>query len=162
MKNRKLTYILLISVIIIWILVFYRLFFEGKVSFETTTTITKSPVKKLNEKEKKVKILIANYRDPFLERKEQAKIESKKEEVTKVSNNLRRRKTNVSKNKWPVLKYGGFIEDDKDQKITILLNLNRKDYLVQEGDTIESIVIKKFYTDSLLVSYKNEEKIIRK
>ncbi len=165
MKNKKLTYILLPLVVLVWALVIYRIFFEGKAKPENISTLAKPLIKESVKEEKNTYKLIANYRDPFLSRIKQSAVNkkvNKEKETQNTSSNLRRRRTSVSRIRWPEIAYGGFIEDDTDQEITILLNLNKRDYLVKEGDIIDQIIVKAFYGDSLLVEYKDEEKILKK
>ena len=145
MKNKKLTYILLPLVITVWGLVVYRIFFDGKTKPENISTIAKPLIKELSKEEKSTYKLIANYRDPFLNKLAQSNVESKenkeKEENNNRATNLRRRRTNVSRNRWPEVSYGGFIQGDKNREITILLKVKNRDYLAQEGDTIQQIFI---------------------
>ena len=165
MKNKKLTYILLPLVIIVWGLVIYRIFFEGKTKPENISAVAKPVIKESSKEEKSKYKLIANYRDPFLSSIKQSfvKTENNKEkEENNRSSNLRRRRTNISRTRWPEISYGGFIEGDKDQKIIILLSIKNRDYLVQEGDTVDQIFIKAFYNDSLIVVYNEEEKTLKK
>ena len=165
MKNKKVTYILLPLVIIVWGLVIYRIFFEGKTKPENISAVAKPLIKESSKEEKSTYKLIANYRDPFLSNIKQSVVETeniKEKEENNRSANLRRRRTNISRTRWPEISYGGFIEGNKDQKITILLSIKNRDYLVQEGDTIDKIFIKAFYGDSLLVVYNEEEKILKK
>ncbi len=165
MKNKKVTYLLLPLVIIVWGLVIYRIFFDGRTKPENISFVAKPVIKESFKEEKSTYKLIANYRDPFLSSIKQSivKTENNKEkEENNRSTNLRRRRTNISRTRWPEISYGGFVEGDKDQKITILLSIKNRDYLVREGDTVDQIFIKAFYGDSLLVVYNEEEKILTK
>ncbi len=166
MKNKKLTYILFPIVIIIWGLVIYRIFFEGRTKPENITPVVKPVIKTDAKEEQEAYRLIANYRDPFLNEIKTSVIEIKqeenKEEVNQRSSNLRRRRTSVSRIRWPEIKYGGFIEDGQNQKFTILLNIKNRDYLAHEGDTVDQIFIKEFHKDSIILVYNNEEKTLTK
>jgi len=166
MKNKKLTYILFPVVIIVWGLIVYRLFFEGKVTPENIKQTVKPVKNKIETSEKETYKLIANYRDPFLSSKGTKStvgiIENQKSQAkSNTKSNLRRRRTSVSRTRWPEVKYSGFIEGSK-AKHTILLEVKSKNYLAYVGDTIDQIFIKEFYGDSLLVVYKNEEKSLKK
>lgn len=165
MKNKKVTYILLPLVIIVWGLVVYRMFFEGKIKPENISAVAKPVIKESSKEEKSTYKLIANYRDPFLSSIKQSLVKTennKEKEENNRSTNLRRRRTNISRTRWPEISYGGFVEGDKDQKITILLSIKNRDYLAQEGDTVDQIFIKAFYNDSLIVVYNEEEKTLKK
>ena len=166
MKNKKLTYILIPIVFIVWGLIVYRLFFEGKVTPENIMQTVKPVKNKIEISEKDTYKLIANYPDPFLSLKGIKSTEGsvKNENAKDKSNtksNLRRRRTSISRIRWPQVKYSGFIEGNK-AKHTILLEVKSKNYLAYVGDTIDQIFIKEFYGDSLLVVYKNEEKSLKK
>ena len=165
MKNKKVTYLLLPLVIIVWGLIIYRIFFEGKTKPENISAVAKPLIKESAKEEKSTYKLIANYRDPFLSNIKQSVVKTennKEKEENNRTTNLRRRRTNISRTRWPEISYGGFVEGDKDQKITILLNIKNRDYLAQEGDTVDNIFIKAFYGDSLLVVYNKEEKTLKK
>ena len=163
-KNKKLQYILLTVVLVVWGLVIYRIFFEGRSKPDNLTQVIKPIVKETIEAKKESYRLIASYRDPFLEGGTSIEIKPEnadQENQQRSSSNLRRRRTNVSRVRWPEVKYGGFIESNGN-KYTILLNIKNRDYLVYEGDTVEEIVVKEFYKDSLIVSYNNEDKTLIK
>ncbi len=163
MKNKKLTYILLPLVIIVWGLVVYRMFFEGRTKPDNLTQIIKPIVKEQTQTKNKTYKLIANYRDPFLDKTASGNIESgeKQNKQTESNTNLRRRRTSVSRVRWPEIEYGGFVEGNK-AKQTILIKINKRDYLAYKGDTIEQVIVKEFYGDSLIVIYSNEEKTLLK
>lgn len=165
-NNKKIQYILLPIVILIWGLVVYRIFFEGKTKPENLKQVIKPIIKESEEKKEETYKLFANYRDPFLtEIKANSESvvseEEKKKAEDKSTSNLRRRRSNVSRMRWPEVKYNGFIES-KNNKYTILLKVKDRDYLAYTGDTIENIYIKDFYKDSLLIVYKSEEKTLMK
>ena len=164
MKNKKLAYILLPIVVIVWGLVIYRMFFEGRTKPENLTQFIRPIVKESVEEKSETYKLIANYRDPFLSNVVVSEViaqENKQEEQSGSNTNLRRRRTSVSRIRWPEVKYGGFIEGN-GEKQTILLKIKNRDFLAQKGDTIEQIFIKEFYGDSLVVVYSNEEKTLKK
>ncbi|MCB2196751.1 MAG: hypothetical protein KQH79_12890 [Bacteroidetes bacterium] len=164
-NNKKITYILFPLVIIIWGLVIYRIFFEGKVTPENLDVKVKPVINKVEKESKRTYRLIANYRDPFLSNLNRTvanpEIDNQETENNRTTN-LRRRRTTVSRVRWPQITYGGFIEDNEKQEITILLNIQDRDYLVKEGDTIEQVFIKSFYKDSLVLVYNEEEKTLIK
>jgi len=158
MKNKKLTYILLPLVILVWGLVVYRFFFEGKKDSD------RAPVLENKKENKEQYILIANYRDPFLDHVpaiiQNDESDEKKAETN--TTNLRRQRSNVTSIRWPEISYGGFIKNDKENKYTILVGIKSQNYLVNVGDTIQNIHIKAFYRDSILIVYNNEEKTLKK
>lgn len=164
-KNKKLQYILIAVVFTIWGLVIYRIFFEGVTKPENLTQILKPILKESEETKPKKYKLIANYRDPFLSEVQSNEVkqneEVNQEDVNQTRSNLRRRRTSVSRVRWPEIKYNGFIEN-KNNKYTILLQIKNRDYLAYTGDTIEQILIKEFYKDSLIVEFSKEEKTLVK
>jgi len=164
MKNKKLTYILLPLVIIVWGLVVYRFFFEGKKDSDKIPLLeNKKEIKSEIENDEQY-ILIANYRDPFLDHASaiiQTDESAEKKPETNTSN-LRRQRSNVTSVRWPEISYGGFIKNDKENKYTILVGIKNQNYLVNVGDTIQNIYIKAFYRDSIHIVYNNEEKTLKK
>ena len=163
MKNKKLTYILIPVVILIWGLVIYRIFFENRKTLERAVIPEKVTIQSKDTENKEQYTLIANYRDPFLSNAP-AMVEQDPENEKKENEqvNLRRQRAVMSNVRWPDIKYGGFIKNDKENKYTILFSLQNQNYLVNVGDTIHNIYIKAFYRDSILVVYSNEEKIVKK
>lgn len=164
MKNKKLIYILLPLVILVWGLVVYRFFFEGRKDSDRIPMLeNKKEIKTEIENEEQY-TLIANYRDPFLDHVPAIIQNDESDEKKAETNltNLRRQRTNVSSVRWPEISYGGFIRNDKENKYTILVGIKNQNYLVNIGDTIQNIHIKAFYQDSLLIVYNNEEKTIKK
>jgi len=163
MKNKKLVYILLPLVIIIWGMVIYRIFFENRKRPENLTSRARPALTSTEKTESKRYKLIANYKDPFLKNMEVVKADAEEEKNEESNNleNLRRRRTSVSRVRWPEITYGGYINGNKNET-TILLKVQNRDYLCNTGDTIANILIKGFYGDSILVLYNDEEKILKK
>ena len=164
MKNKKLTYILLPLVILVWGLVVYRFFFEGRKDSDRIPVLENKKEIKTEKENKEQYILIANYRDPFLDHVpaiiQNDESDEKKAETN--TTNLRRQRSNVTSIRWPEISYGGFIKNDKENKYTILVGIKSQNYLVNVGDTIQNIHIKAFYRDSILIVYNNEEKTLKK
>jgi len=163
MKNKKLTYILFPLVILIWGLVIYRIFFQNRISSDNLQVHERVKTLQIEKVDKEQYDLVADYRDPFLSNITapfEKNPENENKELEQV--NLRRQRANISSVRWPEVSYGGFIKNDKENKFTLLFGVQKRNYLVHVGDTIQEIYIKAFYRDSILVVYNNEEKILKK
>ena len=67
MKNKSTMYVLLVGVLIIWGLIFYRVF--AGIGSDNTSSFAiplKKSLQTTIQKEEEVFVLLANYRDPFL------------------------------------------------------------------------------------------------
>ncbi|MCK4661792.1 MAG: hypothetical protein KAT68_02920 [Bacteroidales bacterium] len=162
MKNKKILYILLALAIIIWALIFYRIF---KFLNKTPEVHYSYNYQKKYEKEEIKKdtfFIIADYRDPFLNKILIPKV--KNEGKPKVNNKKdnSRTKRRVKKIKWPVIKYGGVISSKDNNKKIALIKINDKDYLMEVNSESEEIKLINIFTDSIKVVYKDEKKTIIK
>lgn len=97
----------------------------------------------------------ASYRDPFL-------IEVK-EKISKPDINSRDFEFQNAKPqvRWPEIKYSGVIETSNKIKKVGLLQVNKRDFLVSEGDTTSKLTVIKIFKDSLRLKYSNEEKVFQ-
>jgi hypothetical protein len=167
MKNKKVTYGLLIAAVIIWGLIAWKIishvrgdkteemsFFQASVNNDSDTTNIHFT-------------LLADYRDPFLSGRKRSRPVTTAPPAEKKVNPARRtansrtisRKARV---RWPSIQYGGVIKNKNSNARTALVKINNKDYLMSEGITIEEIKLLKIYEDSVQLNYKEETKTYTK
>lgn len=168
MKNKKATYLLVFSVIVIWGIIIYRIFSHVygtdapnvapvALSVDSTFTFVDSSYK-----------LKLNYKDPFLKGGYVPVSNSNKT----VNNNSKpgiRRRINQSAQPtvkqtvvWPEIQFSGIILNDKSTEELGLVNINNASYLFREGESRKEILLIKLYADSIQVRYKEEIKTIKK
>ena len=63
---------------------------------------------------------------------------------------------------WPEIAFGGLIYNEKTKKKTALIKISQKNYLVNPGETRQDVLLNKMFTDSVLVTYKEEKKTLYK
>ena len=166
MRNKKLTYILIPVVALLWGYIFYKIFWGvgNTPNYAITHQIKTDTLE--NKQEKFEYNLLVNYSDPFL-KNNHIKKETKPKEETQQNQNTRSRRTRSRQNRkkeipWPKIKYGGVITNESSDKITILVEINESKCLVNVGDIRKEVTIKRYYPDSIVVVYKGEEKTILK
>ena len=156
MKHKKITYLLLPLVAVIWGIIFYRIF--SAVSPEPILPVGGSILtsKTINTSIPDTFSIIANYRDPFLGKVVQVK--------DSASGKVKPPKTEkvVIPKQWPSLSYGGIIKNQKSGKQFVLVNINGEGNLMKTGDEVSGIQLLKVYKDSIEVSFQKEKKVVWK
>ncbi len=166
MKNKKLTYILLPVVIFIWGLIIYRIidFKKEKNIPIHNRNITLTDTIKENTSQYR---LMVNYSDPFLKHtyiaekpKEEVQVfEPPKRNIVRqnrqpVRNNIRR---NV---RWPEIIYRGMVSDSS-KRIIGLLEIDKKNFLIEKGNVINDINVLNLQEDSLVLIYQNDTQTVK-
>lgn len=163
MRNKKLLYILLPTVLIVWGLIAYKIITGlHKDSKYQINSIALSA--KPEEKDSTVFQLLENYRDPFL--------------GTAISTFNPGNTATIKKNKknepvdflvlqqanetWLQVSYGGLIEGEKHKEMLGLLSFKGKSYLLHKGQWIENIEVKSLFSDSARLCFKGQNKTILK
>ena len=160
MKNKKMSYILIPLVAIIWGLIFWKIYnhFTNKddVSMKTYAI---QPTKVLNSNSDTIHLLL-NYRDPFLSYtyRPGSLISS---DMSEKRNDFNQATVKTEIN-WPNIKYGGMIWNNKAKSKTGLLTYNSRNLLVKEGQLIEAYKISKLYGDSVTIEYNKVKKVFKR
>ena len=163
-KNKKLTYILLPSVLLIWAVVIYQLvdFTKPKEQIYASNNIQEQKSKQILTDTLRLSLA---YSDPFLGRKlirfEQSQSSLPKPMTIPVSlppttYNPVKQVVEAPKTIWPKLKYGGIINQNA------LLKVNNSQHILKVGEEVQELKILKIHEDSLLLSFKKEKKTIYK
>ena len=163
MKNKKLLFILIPAVAIIWGLVIWNII-KGLQSPEISDPVAHlaAPVH-FQDSNKVVKKLQLDYSDPFLKRNYIVKTVPETKNIDKQINKRfsERVKKQEPKRKvvWPEVKYYGLIEGNN----TIgLFELEDKKTLLKKGDISNKITIEKIFNDSAIIVLDDEKKTIYK
>ena len=153
MKSKKAQRILLISVLVVWGLIFYRIFIYMK----------KDDSPKLNQKLKtkqainKVSLdslkLLANYPDPF----QLSKIKIVQHNKKSIPKSI---KIESPKNEiilpLPKINYKGLIYNKLKNRHVGIIVLNQNSQFINEGDSIQNWLIHKIYKDSLVLTHSKQ------
>ena len=158
MKNKKLTYILLPIVILIWGYAIFQIFWKGKPEVNYTQEVAIADEELLQDS-LQFKMLSFDFSDPFLKRNifnSKIIVKSRKRKKTTSV----RRKPTAKKPiiiKWPIIKYGGTVNS-----IKALVSINRKLEILNINDVFEAVTINEIFSDSIKVEFKEEHRVIVK
>jgi len=163
--TKKIRYVLLVSVTIIWGLILYRIFIAIIPGAENLAEA--SPVQQPFEINNNINIvdtfsIKANYRDPFLGNglKHTSKpVKSQKKSKGKKTHIPMRPDKALA---WPSVEFLGTIKNVKADKEIVILRVEGKGGLLNVGDTLNGVKIAKLLTDSVELSFKGSRKIIAK
>ena len=164
MKDKRLLYVLLPAVVIIWIVIGYRLYGAMKGDdFAPSSTRMIAPVVD-NERSEPYRLQL-NYADPFL-KKESKVFKAAGEPLSRQTSSLpavSQKTTNVSLTvDWNNLAYFGMIENTKTTHRVGIVTLNGVRKLVRESDRIPPFAIERILKDSVKVRSGQETKYIVK
>jgi hypothetical protein len=166
MKNKKLTYILLPLVILIWGAIVYKVlanYFENDSSSLNSKNddITSVKISKTDTFS-----LMLNYSDPFL--KEGVSVStlpvpdySQSKPVKQIAATVKEKKDNTIVT-WPAIIYSGLIKNKLSNKTCSIIKINGAEHLMNVGDTYNDVTLIKIFKDSAIVQYKNIKKTIFK
>lgn len=160
LNKKKLNYILLPAVLLIWGGVIYTAI-DGFSSNDDNFIANQSlPKVEMEEVTNDTFTLLVNYRDPFLRRIYSATNANNlpKQNVKKVKKKIE----NIPTVNWSFIAYQGRIKNQETGKHVGMLSINGKDYLINEGESIEEVKLVQLLEDSIKVSYQKKYAFIKK
>ena len=164
MKDKRLLYVLLPAVVVIWIVIGYRLYGAMKGDdFTPPVTRTFTPV--VDRENNEPYQLQLNYADPFLKKENTIFRATYKPSLPQTSSlpAVVRETANVSTTvNWNTLAYFGMIENAKTTHRVGIVTLNGVRKLVRESDQISHFTIERILKDSMEVRSGQETKYIVK
>jgi hypothetical protein len=161
MKNKKLTYVLGLAVLVVWGMIIYRVFNAATDNNDDVTTVSSTPQKKepYNDETiiKDTTRLLLNYRDPFslVKLKDTAEIPVKK--ILSKNNSLLPVKPAFN---WSFIRYAGYIRNPATKKLVAMVSINGKNEMFVEGQTKDQVKLLKNLRDSIKISYSGKVKFI--
>lgn len=153
MKNKLLTYLLIVLVIVVWGLIFMRLFSTSKEEIKSQRVInTKYTIDTsiLNTKY----TLRLNYTDPFLGQKNKAFLLSKHKKSIKIKEQVQPESIDAQ--------YLGMISNKKQKSVLALIRLNGEEYYLSIGETIDEIKLVNCNETSIVLKKGKTKYIINK
>lgn len=154
LKNKKLVYLLLPLVLVIWGLIFYRIYanLHGK---PKSPSFSKQITKEIDVRDKEeIPQLSLNYPDPFL--KNTSISSGEKKTNPKHPDNL------VSPINWPMITYRGMLRSEQAKhNVTGFLRVGTTDMLVHMGDVARELAVLRIAKDSILLENKGEKRWFR-
>lgn len=162
MKNKKLAYLLVPLVLLIWGHIIYKLV-VGYSEVETVMEdIAPAPVLKEVQLKTEAYELYANYADPFLKR------QPKGDNVvtTPTTNTTTQHATVVPvkvepkpvQEKWPDIEYKGSIINNTTKEVVAMMSIDKKNQLLKKNDSYKELTLVDIATDSVVVAYHNTTK----
>jgi hypothetical protein len=160
MKNKNVTYMLVIAVVVLWGVIIYRI--AAAYSEDDYPPLTAPAARKMTRGDFAVKPdtarLLLNYRDPFgLMRK----TDTVKPHNTAKSMAAAAHPAPASID-WSFVKYAGFIANPGSKKIISLLTVNGVNVMLAEGEQAAGIKLIRNKRDSVMIGYKNKFKFIKR
>jgi len=160
MKNKGLTYVLGLAVLLVWGMIIYRIFLavnsDDDQPFQNTASLKKEVFNDYTISKDTTKLLL-NYRDPFAVLKpEEKEIAPNKPDVQKAVNPVPTRQP-VN---WNLIKYSGYIHNPGSKKMIAMMNINGKELMMLEGETAEQVKLIKNLKDSVKVAYQGVTRFI--
>lgn len=160
MKNQKLLFILVPLTLFLWGLIIFRIMDQKKNPNNVNFVHDKRTADLSQQQPEDTFNLIANYRDPFLERSR----------ITNSSypENLNVRLDEPPKEKtreniaWPSIRYIGIIYNENANNYLYLIEIDQVTHLLRKEDHVGSIKMKKVFRDSITIQFKNQLKTFRK
>lgn len=155
MKNRGITFLLLLVVGIVWYKVFVR--FTDDIQSnppQESTSIGSSPIHL--SKPAHVQ-LNANYRDPFTGKFSELKV--KTEERPAVS------KAPVARREvyWPTIRYHGLIRKKGAIKSLAIVSIDGQYFQLKQGEAVlDDILLKSVQRDSIILEYHKIKRVFRR
>lgn len=168
MKNKKLIYILVPAVLIIWLMVIFRI--AGYVNASDSEDYFTGNIyqEEPSKNEKDTFSILADYRDPFLGSsarfykaeeiftEDEPRVQETKPKPVPATDN----KTTIKSIKWPDLEFGGLILQESTKQVVGLMKINNKEFLIRAEDSFLGVTIDKIYKDSVEVEFLDEKKTI--
>jgi hypothetical protein len=167
MKNKPITLVLIASVILIWGWIMYSVFdFVG--SPELLVSKKKTIVSSVKEDSLKLDyVLVLNYKDPFLKKEYNSFTSGSKNLIARAaisaSKKAKKNELIVKEVKpVPVVEYVGRIQNTKLKKPIVILLIEKHEYMMQEGEEKEGILLKQIMQDSIKVEFDKKVLYVKK
>jgi len=144
MKNRKLVYILLPVVVIIWGMIIYKIFTWIGGDVQDLKTMTTPLRNRRTSSITDTFTLLLNYHDPFGIRPNTSAITGRPGGKGK------------SVTKWPAISFYGTVSFGKNKQTLASMQINGNDIIMKPGDTFGEIRLVALNKEGIRVSYHGE------
>ncbi len=154
MKNKKLTYLLLPLVLIIWGYLIYKVVI-GLAGNDTdivpSQTHSLGTIQATFRTESNETFMLKDVeRDPFLNISYRKKLENKTGKITR------------KKVSWPEIKYMGLVSNEKDKKMIGLIEIEGNNFFFEKGDSYQDITLIKIDPSRVVLTYQGGRKVYSK
>jgi len=160
MKNKNVTYVLGLVVVIVWGVIIYRIVAAASESDDDIPVVASSVQKEAYNDfavQKDTTRLLLNYRDPFGL--------VKQKDTIHVSSSRSPRLSNISMPikppfNWGFIQYSGYVRNPGSKKLITVISINGKNEMLAEGETKNQVKLLKNLGDSIKISYNGKTKYI--
>lgn len=159
MKNKKAIYFLLPVVVLVWGTIFYKIY-QSTDKGNQGVIVRSSQVIESEGYQLDTFSLLANYDDPFLKHVRVSSQPSEKKEAVKKEQI--KPKNEAKPIKWPNITYGGIVVNKNSKQELVMVMVNGNSHLMKKKETRSNVQLLEVTPDSILVSYGDEKKYIRK
>jgi hypothetical protein len=164
MKNKGLTFILLIVVGVIWYKVFFRIKDNLTAEDGTQSTPNEAPIIKMKFV-KDTFTVQANYRDPF--HSNNSGVSAPTDELVNSTPVVYQAPKTVPEppkpHRWPKMKYYGIMKSNPEKGTLAIIAIDNMLFNLREGEeAYDGITLRKIYGDSVLMAHGKYGKVLRK
>jgi hypothetical protein len=145
-RNKKITYLLIALVVLIWGLIFYKIYSNFGGNRQTKDELPQAAISAEVRQVDSIFTLSLDYPDPFLKGLGQP-VE------TPVSNSGNTRIIN-----WPPVEYRGLLSSNSKNGSTGLLKIQNSNLLVKQGKVYSAVKIRTITRDSIFLEFQNEKR----
>jgi predicted negative regulator of RcsB-dependent stress response len=168
MKNKKTAYIMVPIVLVIWGMIGWKVYAAMKDKDDAVVVnVYEEKIKIISTKISDTISIIADYRDPFLDKRDRPKENSKFNPGSYRDQNSKLAVVKVpvspkAEPVWPKIVYHGLIKRTNDQKTVGFLSVNDQSYFVRGEEVAGEVLVGKLWKDSAEVMFGKEKKVFRK
>ena len=162
-KNKKLTYLLICAVAVVWGIVVYKFVFNDT---GDDYALKSFPVKKVDEpydqyaaKPDTFKLAL-NYRDPFGEHGQAVVVQELPVSAGQPTNFIPTPMPPPPID-WSFIRYSGYVTSPATKKLVSIMVVNGQERMVAEGEVFGGVKLLKNKKDSILVSWQGKQKYIK-
>ncbi len=167
MKNKKLTYVLIPLVLLVWGTIIYKIVKVAN-NDDDSSKMYKSTFMENegNELLSDTFSIHPNYRDPFISKRTKGATSPENSIHSPATPNSNEINKSIalpsSSGRWPAIVYSGLIKNQKSNKQLALIQIDGKANIMKTGDIMEQIELTKIFRDSIEVKFYKEKKIIKR
>ena len=153
MKKKRTTYLLLITVLIVWGIIVYKFFDTVQIGDDYTIATESYMIFKPDTLSKPANFsIVANYRDPFLGELQRDKMPLKKV----------KKKIKLPEVVFPEIIYHGMIDPKQKKRASLfIITVNNKQQFLSVGQKIEGVQLLKGNSKEITILFEQRKKTIQ-
>ncbi|MBL7883257.1 MAG: hypothetical protein JNL69_04270 [Bacteroidia bacterium] len=163
MKNKKVLYLLLPAVVLLWGTIVYKITSGLSSTNENNTPQNIQTQTLSNENNIADTFSISlNHRDPFRDDQRHSSIQNASLPNNKTVKQESKPNPSIKTNNTSNIVYIGMIKNKNSNKELALIQIDGQSYTITNGEKISGFELKKIYRDSILVLIGKEQRVIYK